>query len=59
MNTLTQRVSWSFTWDRIRKPGKRTGNHFFSSSEAERVFDEKRAAGLNPSPIQKKLMEWL
>lgn len=51
--------TWSLTWDRIGKPGKRTGNRFFSERAAKEVFEKKAAEGRNPSPITVKDMDWI
>jgi len=61
MNTISvSRIkTWSLSWDRAGKPGKRNGNRFFSEARAKEVFEQKKAAGLNPSPIDVKDMDWI
>lgn len=51
--------TFSLTWDRIDKPGKRTGNRFFSEDRAKQIQEAKKAAGLNPSPIKVQDMDWI
>lgn len=51
--------TWELTWDRIGKPGKRTGNRFFSEAKAKEVYAEKKAAGLNPSEITQQNRDWI
>jgi hypothetical protein len=51
--------TWGLTWDRVGKPGKRTGNRFFSEAKAKQVFEQKKAAGLNPSPIAAENLDWI
>lgn len=61
MNTIkVSRIkTWSLSWDRAGKPGKRNGNRFFSEARAQEVFEQKKAAGLNPSTISVKDMDWI
>ena len=59
MNAIKTLKTWSLTWDRIGKPGKRTGNRFFSEARAQEIHDAKKAAGLNPSPIKVQDMDWI
>lgn len=59
MDAIKTIKTWELTWDRAGKPGKRNGNCFFNERRATEVYEQKKAAGLNPVMKAPRDMDWI